>query len=40
MQFDKGYISPYMVTDQDRMEATLEDPYICLLYTSSRRQVA
>ena len=25
MQFDKGYISPYMVTDQDRMEATLED---------------
>src|SRR6202008_2744432 len=27
MQFDKGYISPYMVTDQDRMEATLEDPY-------------
>ena len=26
MQFDKGYISPYMVTDQDRMEATLEDP--------------
>ena len=28
MQFDKGYISPYMVTDQDRMEATLEDPYI------------
>ena len=28
MQFDKGYISPYMVTDQDRMEAVLEDPYI------------
>ena len=28
MQFDKGYISPYMVTDQERMEATLEDPYI------------
>src|ERR1044072_4338861 len=26
MQFDKGYISPYMVTDQDRMEAVLEDP--------------
>src|ERR671925_1000443 len=25
MQFDKGYISPYMVTDQDRMEAVLED---------------
>src|SRR4051812_20570857 len=28
MQFDKGYISPYMVTDQDRMEAVLNDPYI------------
>src|SRR5215211_1783811 len=27
MQFDKGYISPYMVTDQDRMEAVLEDPF-------------
>src|ERR671916_538825 len=30
MQFDKGYISPYMVTDQDRMEATLEEPYILI----------
>ncbi len=30
MQFDKGYISPYMVTDQDRMEASLEDPYILI----------
>ena len=30
MQFDKGYISPYMVTDQDRMEAALEDPYILI----------
>jgi chaperonin GroEL len=28
MQFDKGYISPYMVTDSERMEATLSDPYI------------
>src|ERR687896_307521 len=28
MQFDKGYISPYMVTDQERMEATLEDPFV------------
>ena len=28
MQFDKGYISPYMVTDSERMEATLTDPYI------------
>jgi chaperonin GroEL len=30
MQFDKGYISPYMVTDQDRMEAILNDPYILI----------
>jgi chaperonin GroEL len=30
MQFDKGYISPYMVTDQDRMEASLDDPYILI----------
>jgi chaperonin GroEL len=28
MRFDKGYISPYFVTDTDRMEAVLEDPYI------------
>jgi chaperonin GroEL len=28
MQFDKGYISPYFVTDPERMEAVLEDPYI------------
>src|ERR1700680_4997871 len=28
MLFDKGYISPYMVTDSERMEATLNDPYI------------
>jgi len=28
MQFDKGYISPYMVTDSERMEAALSDPYI------------
>src|SRR5580658_4206624 len=28
MQFDKGYISPYMVTDSERMEAVLSDPYI------------
>ena len=31
MQFDKGYISPYFVTDQDRMEAILEDAYILLV---------
>jgi chaperonin GroEL len=30
MQFDKGYLSPYMVTDTDRMEAVLEDAYILL----------
>ncbi|MBA2764984.1 MAG: chaperonin GroEL [Thermoleophilaceae bacterium] len=30
MQFDKGYISPYMVTDQDRMEAVLEEPAILI----------
>src|SRR6201747_192104 len=30
MQFDKGYISPYMVTDQDRMEAVLENPYVLI----------
>jgi len=28
MQFDKGYLSPYMVTDAERMEAVLEEPYI------------
>src|SRR5947199_3998600 len=31
MRFDKGYISPYFVTDPERMEATLEDPYILLV---------
>ena len=30
MQFEKGYISPYMITDGDRMEAVLEDPYILI----------
>ncbi len=30
MLFDKGYISPYMVTDQERMEAVLDDPYILI----------
>ncbi|MBU6263792.1 MAG: chaperonin GroEL [Actinomycetales bacterium] len=34
MQFDKGYISPYFVTDTDRMEAVLDDPYI--LITASK----
>ena len=31
MQFDRGYLSPYFVTDSDRMEVTLEDPYIILV---------
>jgi chaperonin GroEL len=30
MQFDRGYISPYMVTDNEKMEAVLEDPYILI----------
>ncbi|MFV1962588.1 MAG: chaperonin GroEL [Acidimicrobiia bacterium] len=30
MQFDKGYISPYFITDPDRQEAVLEDPYILI----------
>jgi chaperonin GroEL len=30
MQFDKGYISPYFVTDAERMEAVLDDPYVLL----------
>ena len=31
MQFDKGYISPYFVTDPDRQEAVLEEPYMLLV---------
>ncbi|MBZ4654430.1 MAG: chaperonin GroEL [Peptococcaceae bacterium] len=30
MQFDRGYISPYMITDTDKMEAVLKDPYILI----------
>jgi chaperonin GroEL len=30
MQFDRGYLSPYFVTDPDRMEASLEEPYILI----------
>lgn len=30
MQFDRGYVSAYMITDQERMEAVLEDPYILI----------
>ena len=30
MQFDSGYLSPYMVTDTDKMEAVLDNPYILI----------
>src|SRR5207244_5364271 len=30
MQFDRGYLSPYFISDPDRMEAALEDPYILI----------
>jgi len=30
MQFDKGFVSPYMITDSDRLEAVMEDPYILI----------
>lgn len=30
MNFDRGYISPYMITDSDKMEATLKDPYVLI----------
>ena len=30
MQFDKGYLSPYMITDAERMEAVLDDPYVLI----------
>src|SRR5207247_7576474 len=30
MQFDRGYLSPYFITDPDRMECVLEDPYILI----------
>ena len=30
MQFDRGYISPYMVTDTDKMEAVIDDPYVLI----------
>src|SRR5207253_3882415 len=39
MQFDKGYISPYFVTDPERMEVVLDDPYI-LLYEKKLSAVA
>ena len=37
MQFDKGYLSPYMITDPERMEAMLEDPYILIANSQDRR---
>ena len=37
MRFDKGYISPYFATDMERMEASLDDPYVLLV---SRRKIS
>ena len=37
MQFDRGYISPYFVTDPERMEAVLENPFILITRRRSRR---
>ena len=37
MRFDKGYISPYFVTDPERMEAVLDDPYILLVELEDHR---
>ena len=37
MQFDKGYLSPYMITDAERMEAVLDDPYILIAEPEDRR---
>ena len=30
MQFDRGYLSPYFITDADKMEANMENPYILI----------
>ena len=38
MRFDKGYISPYFVTDPERMEAVLDDPYILLVELEDHRR--
>jgi len=37
MRFDKGFIAPYFATDTERMEAVLENAYILLVSTRSRR---
>ena len=37
LQFDKGYISPYFITDQDRLEAVLEDAYVLVTRARSPR---
>ena len=36
MQFDRGYVSAYMATDMDKMEANLEDPYILITVRADR----
>ena len=36
MRFDKGYLSPYFVTDAERMEAVLDDPYVLVMESRSR----
>ena len=37
MRFDKGYISPYFVTDPERMEAVLDDPYVLIVNSQDLR---
>ncbi len=38
MQFDKGYLSPYFVTDPERQETVLEDPYILIVNSEDQRR--
>jgi chaperonin GroEL len=37
MQFDRGYVSPYFVTDAERMEVVLDNPYVLLPFSYARR---